>query len=310
MRVTVPTADLRDLLTDDLPEGITLDLWPMTDPPEGRVDLAVMPYLVGAELLRVLDGADVGWIQSQSLGFDNIENFLPPGVGFSNAVGVHEAATAEIALGLILAAQRNLAEHVLDQQRAVWRPRFGPGLQSLTALVIGVGGVGELIADHLARFGMEVVRSASRARTDERGRIHGPEEVPGLLGTADVVVLATPLNPTTKGFFDAALIGRMKPGALLVNIGRGALVDTDALVAACRAGRVRAALDVVDPEPLPADHPLWSAPGVLITPHVGGRSTTMINRVAALVARQIRHLAAGEPLENPVPAVMREVAPR
>lgn len=305
MRVTVPTADLHELLADDLPEGVTLDLWPMTDPPEGRVDLAVMPYLVGAELLRVLDGADVGWVQSQSLGYDNVENFLPAGIGFSNAVGVHEAATAEIALGLILAAQRNLADHVLDQQRAVWRPRFGPGLQSLTALVIGVGGVGGLIAEHLSRFGMDVIRSASRARTDTLGTVHGPDEVADLVGRADVVVLATPLTPETKGFFGSGLIARMKPGALLVNIGRGALVDTDALVAACMGEHVRAALDVVDPEPLPPDHPLWSAPGVLITPHVGGRSTTMINRVAALVARQIRHLAAGEPLESPVAAVMR-----
>ena len=306
MRVTVPTAELHQLLADDLPEGVTLDIWSMGDPVQGRVDLAVMPYLVGAELLRVLDGADVGWIQSQSLGYDNVENFLPAGIGFSNAVGVHEAATAEIALGLILAAQRNIADHVLDQQRAVWRPRFGPGLQSLTALVIGVGGVGGLIAEHLDRFGMDVLRSASRARTDDLGTVHGPDEVADLLGRADVVVLATPLTPATKGFFDSSLIGRMKQGALLVNIGRGALVDTDALVAACMGERVRAALDVVDPEPLPPDHPLWGAPGVLITPHVGGRSTTMINRVAALVKRQIRHLAAGEPLENPVPAVMRD----
>ena len=307
MRVTVPTEDLRQLLADDLPEGVTLDLWPMTDPPQGRVDLAVMPYLVGAELLRVLDGADVGWIQSQALGYDNIENFLPAGVGFSNAVSVHEAATAEIALGLILAAQRNLPDHVLDQQRAVWRPRTGPGLQSLTALVIGIGGVGGLIADHLSRFGMDVLRAASRGRSDLSGPVHGPDEVPDLLARADIVVLATPLTPATRGFFGAGLIGRMKPGALLVNIGRGALVDTDALVAACRAERVRAALDVVDPEPLPPDHPLWTAPGVLITPHVGGRTSTMIDRVAALISRQIRHLAAGEPLENPVPAVMRGV---
>ncbi len=305
MRVTVPTDDLFQRLSGTLPDGVQLDLWPMTDPPTGRVDLAVMPYLLGAELLRVLDGADVGWIQSQALGYDNVENFLPAGVGYSNAVGVHEAATAEITLALILAAQRNLAAHVLDQQRAVWRPRFGPGLQSLNALVIGVGGVGGLIAEHLSRFGMDVVRAASRARADAVGPVHGPDEVPDLLGAADVVVLATPLTPETRGFFDATMIARMKPGALLVNIGRGALVDTDALVAACMGEHVRAALDVVDPEPLPADHPLWSAPGVLITPHVGGRSLTMIDRVVALVSRQIGHLAAGEPLENQVPGVMR-----
>ena len=309
MRVTVPTDDLYRRLAGAMPDGVHLDLWPMAEPPTGSIDLAVMPYLVGAEVLRVLDGADVGWIQSQSLGYDNVERYLPAGIGFSNAVGVHEAATAEIALGLILAAQRNLVAHVLDQQRAVWRPRFGPGLQSLTALVIGVGGVGGLIADHLARFDMRVVRAASRARLTEDGPVHGPEEVPALVGEADLIVLATPLTPATRGFFDAAMIGRMKPGALLVNIGRGALVDTDALAAACLGEHVRAALDVVDPEPLPADHPLWSAPGVLITPHVGGRSATMIDRIVALLTRQISHLAAGEPFENPVAAVMRDVAP-
>ena len=308
MRVTVPTEDLHQRLAGAMPAGVHLDVWPMSAPPEGRIDLAVMPYLVGPELLRVLDGADVGWVQSQSLGYDNVERYLPEGVGFSNAVGVHEAATAEIALGLILAAQRDLVAHVLDQQRCVWRPRFSPGLQGLTALVVGVGGVGGLIAEHLDRFGMHVLRTASRARTDEVGQVHGPDELSELLPRADVVVLATPLTPDTRHLVDAAMIERMKRGALLVNIGRGALVDTEALVTACMGEHVRAALDVVDPEPLPADHPLWRAPGVLITPHVGGRSTTMVDRVVALLARQVAHLAAGEPLENQVPSVMRGVA--
>lgn len=306
MRVTVPTQELLDALTSDAPMGVTVDLWDFSaPPPAGHIDLAVQPYMAPASGLDVLKGADAGWVQSQALGFDNVQHHLPAGVGYSNAVGVHEASTAELALALILAAQRDIPGFVRDQDAERWHQRFEPGLLDLTALVVGVGGVGADIIRLLQACGMTVLRSASRARTDDLGPIGGPDDLPDQLSRADVVVLVTPLTDATRHLADAEFLGHMKPGALLVNVGRGPLVDTDALVAAASEHRVRAALDVTDPEPLPADHPLWTTPGVLITPHVGGRTTTMLGREVALIRRQIEHFVAGEPFEHAVKSVMR-----
>jgi phosphoglycerate dehydrogenase-like enzyme len=131
--------------------------------------------------------------------------------------------------------------------------------------------------------------------------VHAQDELPALLPDADVVVLITPLTAETRGLVDAAFLARMKDGALLVNVARGAVVDTDALTAEVRAGRLEAALDVTDPEPLPPEHPLWSLPGVLISPHVGGTSTAFEPRARRLIAEQLRRWAAGEPLDNEVP---------
>ncbi len=300
MRVTLPTQDLLDAMTD-LPEGVTTELWDFTEPaPEGHVDLAVLPYMAPATTLDVLQSADVGWVQSQALGYDGVADHLPGGVGFSNAVGVHEASTAELTLALILAAQRDIPGFVHDQDEARWNTKFTPGLLGRTALVVGVGGVGTSIATLLRAFGAAVLRSASRARTDEDGSIGGPEHLPHMLRHSDIVVLVTPLTEQTRHMVDADFLAAMPEGALLVNVGRGPLVDTDALVEAATAGRVRAALDVTDPEPLPAEHPLWRTPGVLITPHVGGRTTTMHGRVVALVSSQIAHALAGEPYDHAV----------
>ncbi|MGO4957973.1 NAD(P)-dependent oxidoreductase [Luteococcus sp. Sow4_B9] len=299
--VTLPTDELREAVRAVVPDDVRLEVWPMEGPSGlGRIDLAVLPYMGPASLLAVLENEEVAAVQSQALGYDNADRYLPTGVSLSNAVGVHEGSTAEITLALVLAAQRDLHLYLAEQQSGSWVQRFSPGLQGLTALVVGVGGVGSAIRERLVPFEVEVVRSASRAREDEHGPIHGPEDLPELVGRADIVILATPLTEQTHHLFDAQMIARMKQDALLVNIGRGPLVDTDALVAAVRDGRIRTALDVMDPEPLPADHPLWNLPGVLITPHVGGRSNSMQSRVVELVRAQVERLRAGEPLEHRV----------
>ena len=165
---------------------------------------------------------------------------------------------------------------------------------------MGIGGIGEQVRRRLEPFGVTVVRVGSRARTDEDGRVHASAELAALVPGADVMVLAVPLTEATHHLVDEALLAAMRPGALVVNVSRGAVVDTDALLAAVRAGRVRAALDVVEPEPLPPDHPLRDAPGVILTPHVAGRTTSMLGRVARLPRTQVAHLAAGEPLEHEV----------
>lgn len=226
---------------------------------------------------------------------------LPPGVRLCNARGVHEASTAELALTLTLASLRGIPGMVRGQDREEWRSGFYDALADKSVLIIGYGAIGAAIEDRLAPFECErVARVARTARTTARGLVHALAELPQLLPLADVVILSMPLTAETRGLVDAGFLGRMKDGALLVNVARGPVVDTGSLVRELEAGRLRAALDVTDPEPLPADHPLWHAPGVLITPHVGGSSSAFEPRAKRLVARQLRRFAAGEPVENTV----------
>lgn len=292
--ITLPTQDLLDALADRVPDSVQLALWDWQQPSgQEHIDLAVMPYMAPASILAAVAGENITTVQAQSLGHDNFTSFLPDGVHVSNAVGVHEDSTAELALALVLAAQRDLPVHVRAQREGGWNQLASPGLVGRTVLVVGVGGVGEAIRARLEPFGCTILRSASRARSDEHGPIGGPGDLPELVAQADVVVLVTPLTDATRGLFDQQMINQMRPGALLVNVGRGALVDTGALVASVREGRIRAVLDVVDPEPLPDDHPLRTLDGCLLLPHVGGRTTTMDERVVDLVASQAQLLADG-----------------
>jgi phosphoglycerate dehydrogenase-like enzyme len=163
-------------------------------------------------------------------------------------------------------------------------------------LIVGYGQIGAAIEARLLPFEVEVVRVARHARDG----VQAIEDLPGLLPDADVVVLIVPGTPDTQHLVDAGFLGRMAPGALLVNMSRGSVVDHEALVEALHDGRVHAALDVVDPEPLPADHPLWSAPNLLISPHVGGASSAMWPRAYGLVRAQLERYARGEELANQV----------
>lgn len=226
---------------------------------------------------------------------------LAPGVRLCNARGVHEASTAELALALTLASLRGIPGMVRGQDREEWRSGFYDALADKSVLIIGYGAIGAAVEDRLAPFECErVERVARTARTTARGPVHALAELPRLLPLADVVILSTPLTDETRGLVDAGFLARMKDGALLVNVARGPVVETDALVRELESGRLRAALDVTDPEPLPSGHPLWHAPGVLITPHVGGSSSAFEPRAKRLVARQLRRFAAGEPVENTV----------
>ncbi|MFC9066440.1 MULTISPECIES: 2-hydroxyacid dehydrogenase [Streptomyces] len=222
---------------------------------------------------------------------------LPAGTLLCNAGPLHNTSTAELALTLALAALRGVPEAVRDQGEGRWRTRILTSLADRRVLIVGYGGIGAAIEDRLLPFEpAEVVRVAGRARTTGRGPVHPATALPELLPGAEVVFLATPLTDATRGLVDAEFLAALPDGALLVNVSRGAVVDTGALLAELESGRLRAALDVTDPEPLPAGHPLWQAPGVLITPHVGGPSTAFRPRAERLVRQQLERFAAGEPL--------------
>ncbi|MET9920162.1 2-hydroxyacid dehydrogenase [Streptomyces sp. NPDC006435] len=294
---------------DGLPEGLNYRFWDGgPDYPADPADCAfyIVPYMKGAEVaVRPLGGmASVRVVQTLSAGIDHVEpglGLLPAGVRLCNAKGVHEASTAELALALILASLRGISRFVHGQDEEEWRSGFYPALADKSVLIVGYGSIGSAIEDRLAPFECaRVARVARSARTTARGPVHTLDDLPELLPEADVVVLSTPLNPSTQGLVGADFLASMRDGALLVNVARGGVVDTAALLAELESGRLYAALDVTDPEPLPAGHPLWHAPHVLITPHVGGSTSAFLPRAKRLMAGQLNRFAAGEPLRNVV----------
>ncbi|MGV9313883.1 2-hydroxyacid dehydrogenase [Streptomyces sp. NPDC003691] len=265
-----------------------------------------VPYMNGAEIaVRPMSAmSSVRVVQTLSAGTDHLESglgSLPSGVRLCNAKGVHEASTAELALALTLASLRGIPGFVRGQDAHEWRAGFYPALADRTVMIIGYGSIGAAVEDRLAAFECaRILRIARSARTTGRGEVRPFTDVPALLPEADVVILATPLTEHTRGLVDAGFLAGMKDGALLVNVARGAVVDTDALLAEVKSGRITAALDVTDPEPLPPGHPLWQAPGVLISPHVGGSTSAFMPRATRLLAAQLTRFAAGEPLDNVV----------
>ncbi|MFF7444211.1 2-hydroxyacid dehydrogenase [Streptomyces sp. NPDC008122] len=269
-----------------------------------RCAFYVVPYMKGSEIaVRPLAGmTSLRVVQTLSAGIDHVTpgiGSLRPGVALCNAKGVHEASTAELTLALILASLRGIPGFVRGQDAEEWRAGFYPALADKSVLIVGYGSIGAAIEDRLAPFECaRVARVARSARTTERGPVHALTDLPALLPEADVVVLSTPLTPGTTHLADAGFLGRMKDGALLVNVARGPVVDTNALLKEVEGGRIKAALDVTDPEPLPAGHPLWHAPGVLISPHVGGSTSAFLPRAKRLIAGQLRRFAAGEELAN------------
>ncbi len=221
---------------------------------------------------------------------------MPDGVLLCDAAGVHTSSTAEWVLTSILASVRDFPRFVRAQVEGRWDYTPTDELAGKRVLVVGAGTIGDGIRRRLEPFDVEVVLAARRARTG----VHSVEELPKLLPDADVVVMIVPLTPATEGMVDAEFLARMHDGALLVNAARGPVVRTDALVAELASGRLRAALDVTDPEPLPPGHPLWSVPGLLLTPHVAGSVPGLHRRAYGLVGQQIGRYAAGEQLVNVV----------
>jgi phosphoglycerate dehydrogenase-like enzyme len=254
----------------------------------------------GPEVLAALKSVDIGLVQSQSIGYDGVEDVLPGGTVFANAASVHETSTAELALGMMIASQRGMADFARNQASGTWDNRQRPSLADRRVLLVGYGGVGKAIEARLLPFETEVTRMASRSREDAGGKIFGIDSLYEQLPLHEIVVVSVPLSEQTQQLVDGKFLAAMPDGALLVNVARGPVADTEALLAETSSGRLRAALDVTDPEPLPADHPLWTAPGVLITPHVGGASSAMFPRMVRLIKQQIGLMLEGKEPVNVV----------
>ncbi|MEU9878767.1 2-hydroxyacid dehydrogenase [Streptomyces phaeochromogenes] len=294
---------------DGLPDGPNYRFWNgEQDFPADPADCSfyVVPYMKGSDIsVRPLaEMTSVQVVQTLSAGIDHVQpglQLLPGGVQLCNARGVHDASTAELTLTLILSSLRGIPDFVRGQDSEEWRSGFRPALADKSVLIVGYGAVGSAIEDRLVPFELaRVARVARSARETARGPVHPITALPELLPEADVVVLITPLTEQTKGLAGAEFLARMKDGALLVNVSRGGVVDTKALLAELESGRITAALDVTDPEPLPPGHPLWHAPGVLISPHVGGPTSAFFPRAKRLLGDQLNRFVNREPLRNVV----------
>jgi len=288
-----------------VPGGLELDFYRADGddlpPTIGEVAFYVLPYMKGTAVLdKVSEMSRLDVVQTLTAGYEDVLPLLPDGVTLCNAAGLHDASTAELAVALALASGRHLDWFARDQLTGTWDQRPGRSLADQRVLIVGYGHIGAAIEARLRPF--EV---ASVTRVSRRGRTGPPEvhpfgDLPALLPAADVVFVAAPHTPQTDGLFGPRNLGLLPDGALLVNVARGPLVDTTALLAELTAGRITAALDVTSPEPLPDGHPLWNAPGVLISPHVGGASSAFAPRADRLIAAQLARYAAGRPLANVV----------
>jgi phosphoglycerate dehydrogenase-like enzyme len=299
MRVMVPDLPEREAL-EPLPDGFEVATYaPGSAPDLGGVELLVPDEIDARRLEAVLAAApDLRILQTFSAGVDWLLPRVPAGLTVASASVVHAESVAEWVLAVVLADLKDLPRWTAAQREHRWKDgdvELGD-LRGARVLIAGHGAIGAAVEARMAPFGARVTRVARRARPGT----HATGELPELLGEADVVVVLMPLTDATRRLFDAPLLARMRDGALLVNAARGAIVDQDALLAELRRGRLRAALDVVEPEPLPADHPLWDAPGLILTPHVAGGTRGHRRRGFAHLRAQLERLAAGDPLDDVV----------
>ena len=317
VRVGVDENLAPELLLEFPPEAEIVRL-PRTIPTPVEVDFWIVPfYRKDAEIaFRQLRGVKVA--QSLMAGVDWILPWLPSGVTLCDGRGIHDISASEWVLAAIMATMKRIPLYRDLQTKQQWKgfatvtdnflSETGPArgqytilaedLSGKTVLIVGYGSIGEAIEARLTPFDVNILRVARRARQEPP--VSAIPELHALLPQADIVVLIVPLTAETRGLMGAAEIALMKRGALLVNAARGPVVVTDALVQALEEKRIRAAVDVTDPEPLPPGHPLWSAPNCLITPHIGGSTPEFIHRAFRFAAQQVGRFVAGKPLENAV----------
>jgi phosphoglycerate dehydrogenase-like enzyme len=293
--ICVQTPELAASLRD-LPAGAEVISWDGTKPVPPRaaeVDFLIAPYpasITPAELIAALPNLKV--VQLLSAGVNDWVDAVPPSVTLCRGVGLHVSSTADLALALTLASIRQIPRFLDQQRRQVWQSKVTDGLDSKRVLIIGAGEIGQAIGRRIVACDASVTFVGRSARDG----VHGTSELPDLLPRHDVVILVVPLTAETLGLVDAQFLAAMPDNALLVNVARGGVVLTDALVAELAAGRLHAALDVTDPEPLPEGHPLWTSPNTVLTPHIGGGTKGWRQRGLQLVAEQLQRYATGEAL--------------
>jgi phosphoglycerate dehydrogenase-like enzyme len=282
-------------------DGVEVVLWPTGEPQPPRADevaFVVPDYIRARSTMRRL-GSLLGLraVQLQTAGYDAVLDLAPASAELLSARGVHDDATAELALGLTIAALRGI--DVAVRESGHWRQdTTRRSLADSRVAILGYGSIGRAVAARMLACRAQVTGVATSARDDDLvGRVVTAADVDW--AAQHVVVVVLPLSEATRHVVDAAFLARLADGTLVVNVGRGPLLDTDAVLA--EAGRLSFALDVTDPEPLPDDHPLWTVPGVLVTPHIAGGTTAMLPRMAALVRDQLERLRDGQPLRNVVP---------
>ena len=266
-------------------------------PGAGEVEFYVPPFFPDLPAITVMAQLPrLRVVQVQTAGVERLLPHVPPGVTLCNARGVHDASTAEWVVAVTLAALRDLPYFAAEQAAQRWSYRFTDSLADKSVLIVGYGSIGGAVERRLAGFEVTVRRVARRPRDG----VAAVSELPDLLPSADVVILLAPVTPETIGMVDARFLACMKDGALLVNAARGPLVVTDALTEELRRGRLRAAVDVTDPEPLPPGHPWWGLPNVLITPHVAASTSAQERRMLAFLRAQAERFTRGEALVNVV----------
>lgn len=310
-------ATVSSLLPADV--GVSLIEWDLVGDPAAGVDPAgldvVVPpfhtlsatpnpgYLGMEQLSRSLPRATgARLVQLLSIGAEGVADHLPAGALLSNAVGVMEAQTAELACTLLLATLRGLPRFLSSAPQ--WENQRTPGLLGRHVVLLGYGGIGTQIERRLAGFDVRITRVAASARTLGDGtEVFGVSRLTEIVADADALVCSVPLLPSTSGLVGAEVLAALPDGAVVVNVGRGPVVDTAALLTELRTGRISAGLDVTDPEPLPADHELWTLPNAVITPHVGGNTTVMRTLLHRLIAAQITRVARGEAPVNVIAGV-------
>jgi len=279
-------------------DGVEMLVWAEGEelpPRPDEVELIVPDYITARRTARMLGRLPrLRAVQLQTAGYDAVVDLVPPGVDLLSARGVHDDATAELALGLTIASLRGI--DVAVREHGHWHQDVERrSLADSNVAIVGYGSIGRSIAERMLACRAHVTGVATSARDDDLlERVVTSDDVDW--AAQHVVVVVLPLTDATRGIVDPAFLSRLRDGTLVVNVGRGPVVDTQAVLA--EAGRLSFALDVTDPEPLPDDHPLWAAPKVLITPHVAGGTTAMLPRMAALVRDQLERLRDGRPLRN------------
>ncbi len=299
MTLLLPSADgVADHIARQLPQATVISYEDAGQSSLDEVTFYCLPYMGdgnGVALIERLPALAV--IQSLSSGVDDVLAAVPRGVTLCNGRGLgHEDGTADLAVTLILVSLRQIPRFAAQQRERTWRHIRTESVRGKRVLLVGHGAIGAGIEERLAPFGAEFSRASRTAREG----VHGLDELARLAATADILVTCIALSDQTRGLISAEVLAALPDGALVVNVARGAVLDQAALTAELAAGRLKAALDVIDTEPLPAGRPEWCLPDLFITPHIGGDTYDFSSRAPAFVADQAARHLAGQALRNVV----------